>query len=81
MSSCDIALFRLYEQSIAFRLYADHASGIRVPELSMLCSRSEQWVSERIEAIRLCLEKQVRIDLPPEPRVCPDSLWQTQVWD
>ncbi|MDQ2842110.1 MAG: hypothetical protein M3Y72_13925 [Acidobacteriota bacterium] len=30
----------------------------------MLCSRSEQWVKERIEAIRFCLEKQVRIDLP-----------------
>ncbi|MDQ2775617.1 MAG: hypothetical protein M3Y57_11980 [Acidobacteriota bacterium] len=81
MSACDTALLRLYDQSITFRLYADHANGMSVPELSMLCSRSERWVQERIEATRLCLEKQVRIDLPPEPRECPDSLWQTQVWD
>jgi hypothetical protein len=46
-----------------FGLYADHLGGVSVAELAALSSRSEQWISERIEAARLCIEKQVRIEV------------------
>jgi hypothetical protein len=81
MSSCDTALSRLFEESVTLRLYADHASGISVAELAMLCSRSQHWVEERIEATRLCLEKQVRIVARTGPSLCADSVWAAQVWD
>lgn len=81
MSSCDVALFRLYEENTTFRLYADYNSGMSISELAQLCSRSEHWVKERIEATRLCLQKQVRIELTPDPFVCADSVWEAQVWD
>ena len=72
---------RLFDESISFRLYADHKKGASVAELAKLCSRSEGGVQERIEAARLCLEKQVRIALPPQPPVCEETVWATQVWD
>ena len=81
MSSCDAALFRLYEENATFRLFADHSSGMSIAELARLSSRSENWVTERIEATRLCLQKQVRIELLPDPYVCADSIWAAQVWD
>jgi hypothetical protein len=81
MSSNDAALFRLYEENATFRLYADHTSGMSIARLAQLCSRSEDWVSERIEATRLCLQKQVRIEFASDPTVCADSIWEAQVWD
>ncbi|HEX4770012.1 MAG TPA: hypothetical protein VH351_04220 [Bryobacteraceae bacterium] len=81
MSSCDTALFRLYEENATFRLYADHSSGMSIAELALLCARSEHWVTERIEATRLCLQKQVRIELTPDNVACADSIWEAQVWD
>jgi hypothetical protein len=81
MSSCDTALFKLFEESVTFRLYADYTRGMSVPEIAMLCSRSQHWVEERIEAARLCLEKQVRIVAADGSSLCADSLWAAQVWD
>jgi hypothetical protein len=82
MSSNKTGVNQLFAESISFRLYADHTNGKSVADLAVLCSRSESWVAERIEAARLCLEKQVRIVLPtPDPPVCPKHQWITQVWD
>lgn len=81
MSTCDAAIFRLYEENTTFRLYADYASGMTIPELARLSSRSEHWVMEHIEATRLCLEKQVRVELPPDSSSCADAIWEAQVWD
>lgn len=81
MSSSDIALNRLYEQSVSFRLYADHAFGLSLLELSRLSGRSEQWVSERIESMRLCLQRQVRVEVGENASLCPDKIWAAQIWD
>ena len=81
MNASDIALNRLYEQSVSFRLYADHASGLSLIELAELSGQSERWVSERIESMRLCLEKQVRVEVASDPPVCPEKIWSDQVWD
>jgi hypothetical protein len=58
----DQALNDLYEQHVPFRLYIDHRCGETVEELARLTNRSAHWVQERIEAMRLCLEMQVRIE-------------------
>lgn len=81
MNSGDTARYRLFNESISFRLYSAHSTGTSVHDLAKLCARSESWVSERIEAARLCLEKQVRIALPPEPSVCAADVWAAQVWE
>ena len=78
--NADSALNRLYDQSVSFRLYADYTHGISVPELALISSRSEDWIAERIEAMRLCLQKQVIVEIN-EPKPCPDHLWNHQVWD
>ena len=61
--SADAVLNALYEQHLPFRLYADHKHGLTVEELARLSNKPVYWVEERIEAMRLCLEKQVRLDL------------------
>jgi hypothetical protein len=81
MSSCNTVRHRLFDESISFRLYADHSSGMSVSDLAKLCSRPEHWIVERIEAARLCLEKQVRIGLSPEPLTCAEDVWAAQIWD
>jgi hypothetical protein len=76
----DDALNRLYDQSPAFQLYAEHANGMSVSDLALLYSKTEGWVMERMVAIRFCLEKQVYLtvsNLVP----CADSVWSGQVWD
>jgi hypothetical protein len=74
--------YRLFDESISFSLYADYSKGVTVADLARRCSRSEIWIRERIEAARLCLEKQVRIVVPPsEASVCAAEVWAAQVWD
>jgi hypothetical protein len=55
----DETLNSLYENDLSFRLYADHKYGMSIDELAILTGRSSHWVAERVEAMRLCIEKQV----------------------
>lgn len=57
------ALRLLSVQSTILSLYADYISGMSITELAAESSQSEEWIRERIEAARLCLSRQVRIDL------------------
>jgi hypothetical protein len=54
---------RLYDEYLPFRLYADHMLGASAAELAQQFALSEHWVAERIEAIRLCIGRQVRLNL------------------
>jgi hypothetical protein len=47
---------------LPFRLYAEHAQGISTEGLAERYAYSPTWVAERIEAARLCLERQVRVE-------------------
>ncbi|HSU29678.1 MAG TPA: hypothetical protein VLJ11_00465 [Bryobacteraceae bacterium] len=53
----------LYDEYFPFRLYADYMLGRSPKELAEDFGLSENWVAERIEAVRLCVEKQVRLNL------------------
>jgi Mor family transcriptional regulator len=53
----------LYEQYLPFRLYAEFMLGSSVEDLAREFALSEHWVQERIEAVRWCVEKQVRLNL------------------
>ena len=77
----DDVLNALYEQHLPFRLYADHKQGLTIEELACLSNKSVYWVQERIEAMRLCLEKQIRLDLTLPAVSSLDGIWQQQVWD
>lgn len=55
----DETLNSLYENDLSFRLYADHKYGMSIDELSVLAGRPSYWIAERVEAMRLCIEKQV----------------------
>jgi hypothetical protein len=61
--SSDTIFDLLYDQYLPFRLYADHMLGASTPELARQFALSEHWVAERIEAVRLCMEKQVWLNL------------------
>jgi hypothetical protein len=61
--SADEVLDALYEQHLPFRLYAEHKYGLTIEELACLSNKPVHWIEEQIEAMRLCLEKQVRFDL------------------
>jgi len=76
----DDALNRLFDESPAFQLYAEHANGMTLPELALLYSKTEEWVIERVDAIRLCLERQVHLTVS-KLAPCPNSVWNGQVWD
>jgi hypothetical protein len=54
---------RLYDEYLPFRLYADHMLGASAAQLARQFALSEHWVVERIEAIRLCIGRQVRLNL------------------
>jgi hypothetical protein len=79
--SADEVLNALYEQHLPFRLYADHKHGLTVEELACLSNKPVYWVEERIEAMRLCLEKQIRFDLTSGLATATDAIWREQVWD
>ncbi len=53
----------LYDEYFPFRLYADYMLGRTASELAEDFGISENWISERVEAVRLCIEKQVRLNL------------------
>jgi hypothetical protein len=61
------ALRLLCNRSTSFSLYADYLAGMSISELASESSRSEEWVRERIESARLCLERQVRIEATQAP--------------
>jgi hypothetical protein len=72
--SRDQAFTKLYNEYLPLRLYADHRLGSTPQELAEVFSLPIPWVEERIEAVRLCVEKQVRLDflLPdPAPELTP----------
>ena len=48
---------------LPFRLYAEHKRGATSAQLAAAFARSVPWVEERIEATRLMVEKQVRVEL------------------
>ena len=53
----------LFDAYLPFRLYAEFMMGSSFKDLSRTFGLSEQWVEERVEAMRLCLSKQVRLTL------------------
>ena len=53
----------LYDEYFPFRLYADYMLGRSPSELAADFGLSETWIAERVEAVRLCVEKQVRLNL------------------
>ena len=53
----------LYDRYLPFRLYAEFMLGKSVADLGNTFDVPEHWVRERIEAMRLCIEKQVRLNL------------------
>lgn len=60
----DVLHNNLFDEYLPFRLYADHKQGSTVNELAREFSLPASWVAERIEAARLCIEMQVRLELP-----------------
>ncbi len=54
----------LYDEYLPFRLYADFKSGSTADQIAAEYGLAPTWVEERIEAARLCIEKQVRLELP-----------------
>lgn len=53
----------LYDQHLPFKLYTDFMLGSSINELADQSALPREWVRERVEAMRLCLEKQVRLNL------------------
>jgi hypothetical protein len=70
MPEGDALLNYLYDEYLPFRLYADFKSGSSVDELAECFSLHPCWVKERIEAARLCIEKQIRLEVPG-PHLAP----------
>jgi len=52
-------------QMLGFLLYREVQDGASVEELSAALHLPRPWLEERIEAARLCLEKQVRVERVP----------------
>ena len=57
-----------YDSYLPFRLYADFRHGLTPEELGHEYCMPVRWIEERVEAARLCLEKQVRIELVAEQK-------------
>jgi len=53
----------LYDEYLPFRLYADYMLGTSEAKLARKFALPEHWIRERIEAMRLCIEKQIRLNL------------------
>src|SRR5208283_1948465 len=60
-------------RALGFIIYREHLDGASVEELSEALHVPQPWVEERIEAVRLCLEKQVRVECKPIPRLWRDA--------
>ena len=52
----------LFDEYFPIRLYAEHKRGIPLPVLARLYSAPADALAERIEAARLLIEKQIRIE-------------------
>jgi hypothetical protein len=59
MQDCHYEL--LYGSYFPFRLYAEATRGATVDQLALRYNLSRHWIEERVEAARLCIERQVRI--------------------
>ena len=53
---------------LSLLLYRENQQGATVEELAMAFGLPLWWIQERIEAVRLCLEKQVRVQVVRRPR-------------
>ena len=53
---------------LGFVIYREYQDGASVEELSAALNLPVNWIEERIEAVRMCLERQVRVELRPMPR-------------
>jgi hypothetical protein len=53
----------LYDEYLPFRLYSDYKQGVSVNQLAGSLGLPAPWIQERIEAARLCIERQERIKL------------------
>ncbi len=53
---------------LSLLLYRESQHGATVEELAMAFGLPLWWIQERIEAVRLCLEKQVRVQVVRRPR-------------
>ena len=58
---------------LGFVIYREHQDGASVEELSAALHLPPSWIEERIEAVRMCLERQVRVELRPVPRQRPNE--------
>ena len=58
----DAALNRFCTQNTGVALFVDHLAGMSIEDLAVRCARPESWVCERIEAARLCLDRQIRFE-------------------
>lgn len=59
----NLALSILANRSASFRLYVDVLDGLPVTELSSLYGLSQDAIRERVDAVRLSLRHQVKLDL------------------
>ena len=57
------AVMILANRSLAFHLYDFHLDGISVEELATAYSLPTNWITERIEAVRLCVKYQAQLSL------------------
>ena len=53
----------LSAEYLPFRLYAEHKRGATPAQLAAAFALSVPYIEERIEATRLMIEKQVRVEL------------------
>jgi hypothetical protein len=60
-----LAFALLTQSSLPLTLYACYLSGDSVQELAERYHLSPHWVQERIEAVRLALNMQVRLKINP----------------
>ncbi len=58
-------------RTLGFLMYREYEDGASIEELSAALHAPAEWIEERIQAARLCLEKQIRIELRPVPRPRP----------
>jgi hypothetical protein len=52
----------LFDEYLPFRLYADHKNGKSLNDLATEFLLPAPWIEERIQAARLCIEKQIRLE-------------------
>jgi hypothetical protein len=60
------AVVVLANNSLPFSLYDFHHNGVSAAELAKAYALPLPWVEERLEAVRLCLQYQVDVQLSPK---------------